>query len=129
MALTVVDASVLIALLDADDNLHPAATAALLEHAGDDLTIPASAYSEALAGPARAGRIAAARAAVGNLLLSVAPLSEAIAEEAAVLRARHQCLRLPDALVLATGACLHADSILTGDLRWRDLVSSVEVLG
>ncbi|MGB6770679.1 MAG: PIN domain-containing protein, partial [Candidatus Dormiibacterota bacterium] len=70
-----------------------------------------------------------ARAAVASLLLSVAPLSEAIAEEAAVLRARHQGLRLPDALVLATGASLHADSILTGDLRWRDLVSSVEVVG
>jgi hypothetical protein len=66
---------------------------------------------------------------VGNLLLSVAPLSKAIAGEAVVLRARHQGLRLPDALVLATGACLYADSILTGDLRWRDLVSSVEVLG
>lgn len=129
MALTVVDASILIALLDADDKLHAAATAALLEHAGDDLTIPASAYSEALVRPARAGRIGEARAAVGSLLMSVAPLSETIAEEAAVLRARNQGLRLPDALVLATGASLHADSILTGDLRWRDLVSSVEVVG
>ncbi|MGA7086834.1 MAG: PIN domain-containing protein [Candidatus Dormiibacterota bacterium] len=129
MALTVVDASILIALLDADDNLHAATTAALLEHAEDDLTIPASAYSEALVRPAHAGRIAEARAAVGSLLLAVAPLSEGIAEEAAVLRARHQGLRLPDALVLATGASLHADSILTGDLRWRDLVPSVEVVG
>ncbi len=129
MALTVVDASILIALLDSDDSLHAAATAALLERAGDDLTIPASAYSEALVRPARAGRLAEARATVGSLLLAVAPLSQAIAEEAAVLRARHPGLRLPDALVLATGASLHANSILTGDVRWRPLASSVAVVG
>ncbi len=128
MALIVVDASILIALLDSNDSLHLAATTALLAHVGDDLTIPASAYSEALVRPARAGRLAEARTVVGSLLLAVAPLTEAIAEEAAVLRARRQGLRLPDALVIATGTALNADRILTGDARWRHLASSVEVV-
>ncbi|MGA8016510.1 MAG: PIN domain-containing protein [Candidatus Dormiibacterota bacterium] len=128
MALIVVDASILIALLDSNDGLHSAATKALVAHAADDLSIPASAYSEALVRPARAGRLAEARAVVGSLLLAVAPLTEAIAEEAAVLRARRLGVRLPDALVIATGTSLSADRILTGDARWRHLASSVEVV-
>ena len=129
MALTVVDASILIALLNSDDGLHAAATAALLAHAVDELTIPASAYSEALVRPARAGRLDEARAVVGALLMEVVPLSPPIAEAAATLRARHQALRLPDALVIATGTSLEAGSILTGDTRWRGLAASVEVVG
>jgi len=34
--------------------------------------------------------------------ITVAPMSAAIAERAASLRARHDALRLPDAIVLAT---------------------------
>jgi predicted nucleic acid-binding protein len=129
VALTVVDASILIALLDSDDGLHAAATAALLAHAGDELMISASAYSEALIRPARAGRLEEAKAVVGALLMEVVPLSQPIAEAAAMLRARHQALRLPDALVIATGTSLDAGSILTGDSRWRGLAALVEVVG
>lgn len=128
MALIVVDASILIALLNSEDGLHAAATAALLAHAEDDLTIPASAYSETLVRPARAGRLEEARAAVSDLLIEVVPLSPAIAEAAAVLRAGHQGLRLPDALVIATGTALAAGRILTGDAAWHDLAASVEVI-
>ena len=53
MALIVLDASVLLALLDAADPRHAAVTAALRRHAGDDVKIPASAYSECLVGPFR----------------------------------------------------------------------------
>ena len=127
--LTIVDASILIALLDADDGLHTVATAALLAHAGDELMIPASAYSEALVRPARVGRLEEAKAVVGDLLMEVVPLSQPIAEAAAMLRARHQPLRLPDALVIATGTSLNAGSILTGDARWRGLAASIEVVG
>jgi predicted nucleic acid-binding protein len=111
------------------DGLHAAATAAPLAHAGDELMVPASAYSEALVRPARAGRLEETKAILGTLLVEVVPLSAPIAEAAAMLRARHQCLRLPDALVIATGTSLDAGSILTGDARWRGLVASVEVVG
>jgi predicted nucleic acid-binding protein len=128
VALIVVDASVLIALLDPGDALHPAAMAALSEHAGDDLKVPASAYSESLVGPARRGGLRAAKSAVASLLLDIVPITVQIAEDAAQLRARHPRLRLPDALVVATGSALSADKVLTGDAGWRGLGSTVSVL-
>jgi hypothetical protein len=45
------------------------------------------------------------------------------------MRPRTQALRLPDALVIATGTSLDAGSILTGDTRWRGFAASVEVVG
>jgi predicted nucleic acid-binding protein len=119
VALIVVDSSVVIAQLDAADSLHAQASAALLAHATDDLHLPASAYAESLIGLARAGRLAEARAAIGALGLAIAPIDEAVAEEAAMIRAREQALRLPDALVLACGEVLDADIVLTGDRRWQ----------
>ena len=118
MALIVLDASVVIAHLDSSDSLHGAATAALLEHAEDDLRLPASAYAEALIDPTARGRLAEARERIAAMELLVVPLDEAIAERAASLRVRHRALRLPDALVLATAEELGADTVLTGDRRW-----------
>jgi predicted nucleic acid-binding protein len=128
VALIVIDASVLIALLDPADALHPAATAALIRHAGDDLKVPASAYSESLVGPARRGRLPAAKSSIASLLVDVVPITDEIAEDAAQLRARHPRLRLPDALVIATGSALSADRVLTGDAAWRRLGKTISVL-
>ena len=128
MALILLDASVVIALLDPADALHGAATDALVEHAGDDLKVPASAYSECLVGHARRGRVGTAKSAIASLLLDVVPITDRIAEDAAELRARHPKLRVPDALVLATGVALDADRVLTGDAAWRRLGKTVTVL-
>ncbi len=128
MALVVVDASVLIALLDPADALHEAASAALTRHAGDDLKLPASAYSECMMGPARLGELRAAQQAVASLLMDIVPITDRIAEHAAELRARHPKLRLPDALVIATGSTLRADVVLTGDASWRRLGKAISVL-
>ncbi|HLZ31016.1 MAG TPA: PIN domain-containing protein [Chloroflexota bacterium] len=128
MALIVLDASVLIALLDPNDALHTAARAALARHAGDDLKLPASAYAESLLGPARRGRLAEATQAIVALLLDIVPITGEVAEEAAELRARHPSLRLPDALVVATGSVLGAAVVLTGDARWRQLGQAITIL-
>jgi predicted nucleic acid-binding protein len=128
VALIVLDAGVVIALLDPNDPLHPAARAALARHAGDELKLPASAYVECLVGPARRGRLAAARGAIAALLLDSVPITGQVAEEAAGLRARHPALRLPDALVVATGSVLGAAVVLTGDARWRGSGPSIRVL-
>ena len=128
MALIVLDASVLIALLDPSDALHIAARAALARHAGDDLKLPASAYAESLVGPARRGRLAAAKQAIDALLLDIVPITGQVAEEAAELRARHPSLRLPDALVVATGSVVGAAAVLTGDARWRQLGQAITIL-
>jgi predicted nucleic acid-binding protein len=128
VALIVVDASVLIALLDPNDALHVAARAGLARYAGDDLKLPASAYAESLVGPSRSGRLRTAKNAIGALLMEVVPITGLVAEEAAALRARHSSLRLPDALVIATGSVLGAAVVLTGDARWRGLTASISVL-
>jgi len=119
VALIVVDASVLIAHLDPEDALHPQATNALLEHAADDLRLPASACAETLVEPARAGRLDEARTALAALQLQIVPIDGPLAERAASLRVRERRLRLPDALVLACGELLDADAVLTADRAWR----------
>jgi predicted nucleic acid-binding protein len=118
MALIVLDASVLIAHLDPGDAHHTPATGVLDECADDDLRLPASAYAESLVHPARRGQLAAARQRLDSLDLVIEPITAAIAERAAALRARDTALRLPDALVLACGDMLDADQIVTGDRRW-----------
>lgn len=134
MALTVVDAGVVIALLDADDAHHAAARAALREalDRGDDLVLPASAYAECLVGPLRRGAEAAATvdAFLEALPARVEPITSGIARSAAALRARHgRVLRLPDALVLATAIELRAHRLLTTDAGWPALDVPVQVIG
>ena len=119
MALTqVFDASVVIALLDPHDAHHAAAYLAFDENAGSTLVLPASAYAETLVRPARLGLAERVIEQIGRLGLEVAPVDGAIAEAAAMLRAQHASLRLPDALVLACGDVLDADAVWTADERW-----------
>jgi predicted nucleic acid-binding protein len=119
VALIVLDASVVIAHLDPGDALHEQATRAMLEHAADDVRLPASAYAESLVDPVRKGRLDEAREALVALQLQIVPVDRPLAERAAILRARERDLRLPDAIVLACGQLLEADAVLTGDRRWR----------
>jgi len=128
VALIVLDASVVIAHLDPADVHHERATALLLDHADDDLRLPASAYAETLVDPARSGRLDEVRDAIDSLGLRIEPIDKAIADRAASLRARRRALRLPDALVLACGEALEADTIVTADRRWRRF-ERVHVIG
>jgi predicted nucleic acid-binding protein len=100
----ILDASVLIGLLDTADAHHARSIddAEAADKAGLQLLVPASSYSEALVAFARARRIGDAREAIAAMGITVTPLTAAIAEQAAELRARHERLRLPDAIVLAT---------------------------
>ena len=118
MATLILDASVLIGLMDSSDPHHATAVddVETADHAGHSLQTPASAYSETLVAFARADRVPQARAAVAGMGITIAPLTAPIAERAAALRAKHPRLRLPDALVLATARELGAD-LLTYDNR------------
>src|SRR6266511_4124410 len=125
MGLTVLDAGVVIAGLDADD-AHHAAAADVLSAArdrGDSFVVPASAYAEILVRPAIRGTATVARvdAALDAMAISIADADRDTAGRAATLRARHQSLRLPDALVIATAVQLDADHLLTTDKRWKAL--------
>ena len=122
MALTVVDAGVLIAFLEPDDAHHDAATDALTQAATalDDLVVPIAALAEFLVGPSRRGRRAVdqAESTLDAIGARVEPATRAIGRRAAALRAQHgPAMRLPDALVVATATELGAGRILTTDRR------------
>lgn len=125
MGLSVFDAGVVIAGLDASDARHGAAARALgaARDRGDEFVVPASAYAEILVRPAAQGEAVVARldAALDALPVVVADATRDIARRAATLRARHPSLRLPDALVIATAVELDADHLLTTDRRWKSL--------
>lgn len=120
MGSLILDASVLIALLDRADPHYARAVEEVqaFDHDGDNLVAPASAYSEALVAFARVSRVDDAREAIAAMGIEVAPLDAGTAEQAAALRARHDRLRLPDAMVLATSQQL-GGRMLSYDQRLR----------
>ncbi len=127
--LSVLDASVLIALLDEKDAGRPAARAAVDQSKRDhELLIPVTAFSESIVAPYRRSRrdgqrAEAALAALGSLV----DVTRDIASRAAQLRAARQ-IKLPDALILATAMQVAADQILTLDRRWRGVDPRVRLL-
>jgi predicted nucleic acid-binding protein len=134
MGLTILDAGVVIAALDASDAHHGASVRALHEarESGDALVMPASAYAEALVGPSRRGpdAVATVDAFLDALPAGVEPATREVARAAAGLRAKHGAgLRLPDALVLATAVAVGADRVVTTDGGWPDTEVHVEIVG
>lgn len=134
MALTVVDAGVLIGFLDRNDPHHHAAVEALaaIVDRGKRIVVPSSALAELLVGPARQGddAVAAVLQMIERLPLEVAPLDQDVAVAAAALRAKHRAIKLPDAVVLATASVLRADVVLTTDRGWptaRRLASNYSI--
>lgn len=133
MALTVLDAGVIIGVLDGRDPHHESArqaVAASIER-GDGLIVPASAYAECLVGPARRGAdaVRVVDDFLSDLPAEVEPITRQVATRAAQLRARHgRRLRLPDALVLAAALHLRADRVVTTDAGWPRAGVRVEVL-
>lgn len=119
--LIVLDASVAIAALAADDAHHDAAVDALAGASEDELVLAATTRAEILVGPARMG---------GKMLLAArdftdgcetVPISADIADEAATLKARHRGLSLSDAIALVIAEVIDADAVWTFDRRWRDV--------
>jgi predicted nucleic acid-binding protein len=121
----ILDASVLIGLLDSADAHHSCAVDDVerADQGGRRLFVPASAYAEALVAFARADRTRDARDAVAAMGITIAPLTATMAEGAAVLRARHKQLRLPDALALACAEEL-AGELLSYDDRLRQVAGA-----
>jgi predicted nucleic acid-binding protein len=128
----VLDASVVLALLDPQDALHEAATHALRQHRaeGARFVLPASVLAEVLVGVARRGdeELEQRRSQIVAAFGPPVALDERVAVSAARLRARHRSLRLPDAIVLATAEVLDAQAVLTGDKRWDRIDSRVKLV-
>jgi len=121
--LVVLDSSVVIAFRDPDDALHERAVAALAAVRQEILVLPTSVYAEVLVAPMRKGRedVEAFDSLIRDSGFRVEPITMQIARRAAKLRSRTTALKLPDALVLATGDELNASAVLTGDVAWPKL--------
>jgi predicted nucleic acid-binding protein len=72
-----------------------------------------------LVGPARTAQIGPVRESLAEIGVVIESLTPEIADRAASVRSEHRRMRLPDALVLATGAVRDADEIVMADRRWR----------
>ena len=123
MGQVVVDASVVLGVLDPKDSHHAASVIALrtARSSGHKIVLPASAFAEVLVGASRLGPSAVRKteAFVDSVIDVVQPIDRQIAKEAAALRSRYEGIRLPDALVLAVGRIVNASAILTADARKR----------
>ena len=128
MGLTVIDASIAVATLDSADALHPVAMLAIADAGDARIVLPAPGLAESLVAAHRRGDAAAAREVLDRLDIAIEPFSEAMADEAARLRAAHPSLRFGDALILATARILGADLVLTGDQRWAPIWDRVRVV-
>ncbi|AXK34160.1 type II toxin-antitoxin system VapC family toxin [Streptomyces armeniacus] len=132
MDVAVLDTSVLLGVLDPNDSLHADARDAVRAErdAARSLVIPASVFAETLVGAHRQGPAVARRVAeaVDVLVDEVLPVCRDIADEAARLRAEVPAVRLPDALVIATGRHVDAAAVLTGDKRWRGVDSRIRLV-
>ena len=133
MALTVLDASIVIAVLDSENAHHAAARAGLASRvdALDTFVLPVSAYAETLVGAFRSGdaAVATVEAFLDALPVRIEPATPNIGRHAARLRAEHGGrLPLPDAFVVATAMELRAERLLTTDRRWPGVGVRVDVL-
>jgi predicted nucleic acid-binding protein len=110
----VLDASGLIAQLDASDAHHARIREFLRAHADEQLGASVLTLAEALVAPARAGRLEDARSALDQLEVEPIGLGPDAISELAVLRAETG-LRMPDCCVLLAASLSSADTIATFD--------------
>lgn len=97
----VLDASVVIAYLDANDAHHRRAVALMEQAADDELAMGSLTLAEVLVAPARAGQLDDVHASLAELGIIERPLPHGSAVHLATLRARTG-LRMPDCCVLMT---------------------------
>jgi predicted nucleic acid-binding protein len=120
----VFDASVLIAYLDAEDAQHHKADAMLAREIDDEFAANPLTLAEVLVGPARTGRLDAARSALRELEIAEQPFPADTAVRLARLRA-DTGLRMPDCCVLLAAQDMAA-RLATFDER---LIRGAEELG
>jgi predicted nucleic acid-binding protein len=122
VARVALDADIVIAFLDPGDDQHATAVAELRPRlaAGDELLSAATVYAESIVQPLQQGTDAIVDEFFDAAGISILPIDGAVARRAAVLRAEHQSLRLPDAMSLAT-AIVTDSALLTLDKKLRQI--------
>jgi predicted nucleic acid-binding protein len=128
----VLDSSVLLGLWDPDGAHHQAAFTALTRHlsAGRPIVVPVSVLSEVLVGAFRTTphAVRTVEGFIDDLVSDVRHVDRAVARAAAQYCADHPGLRLPEALVIATGKLVDAEEILTADRRWEKVDPRVRLV-
>lgn len=119
----VLGACVLIAHLDASDAHHERATLLMLGAVDESLAASPVTLAEVLVGPARAGTVAVAQAALDDLEIRAVPLEDDAPTRLATLRATSR-LRLPDCCVLLAAQTTHA-AVATFDERLADTAAEL----
>jgi predicted nucleic acid-binding protein len=128
VGVALLDTSIVIAALNRDDILHQEASRAVQAEQGRHaLAISVFTYAEMLVGPLRAGADAVQIVERFAAQVRIVDLSPSIARLAAELRATRG-LKLPEAVIVATGLRIEAAVIVTADARWR-AVETVRVVG
>lgn len=133
MGLTVLDASVLIAIVDATD-AHHAASRTVVEAAraeGEVFVVPVAAYAEYMVRPYQddPSMLAFRDGLVDAIPARVEAATREVGRQAAALRARHgRRVPLPDAFIIATAMVLGADRLVTADAGWPALDIPVTLL-
>lgn len=128
------DSTVIVGFLDADDALHEATLARLRDIAGSEpLAASVISYAEVLTG-ASLGHHSEENVEgfFDALVKDLLPVERHVAARAATLRGKRSSLAMPDALILAT-ADLHPEinSVLCADGEWpkvKGLSCTVELL-
>jgi predicted nucleic acid-binding protein len=134
VGLILLDSTVIVGFLDADDALHEVTVAKLREIIDDDpLAASVVSYAEVMTGVSLGYH---PREKVDGffdaLVKELLPVDRRVAAHAAALRGKHASLRMPDALILAT-ADLHEEieTVLCADGNWpkvKGLNCRVELL-
>ena len=127
MARVALDADIVIAFLDPGDDQHARAVAELRPRlaAGDELLAAATVYAESIVRPLQQGTDTTIDEFFDAAGISIVPIDRAVARRAAVLRAKHRSLRLPDAISLAT-AIVTDSALLTLDKKLRQIARRVQ---
>lgn len=121
----VLDANILIALLDANDIHHPQVVELLDHHADESYAASALTIAEALVYPAKGAREQHAARALDDVGLVVLPLGADDAQPLARIRAEYR-VRMPDAVVLHT-AIRNRGGLATFDRTLRKVAREARV--
>jgi predicted nucleic acid-binding protein len=127
VARVALDADIVTAFLDPGDDQHATAVVELRPRlaAGDELLAAATVYAESIVRPLQQGTDATVDEFFDAAGISIVPIDRKVARRAAVLRAEHQSLRLPDAISLAT-AIVTDSALLTLDKKLRQIARRVQ---
>lgn len=134
MGLILVDSTVIVGFLDADDALHEVTVARLKETAGShSLLASVISYAEVMTGVSL-GHHPQQRVDgfFDALIKDLLPVDRAIAARGATLRGKRKSLSMPDALILATADLEpEIETVLCADSDWpkvKGLSCQVELL-